>query len=151
MHSLKTLACISEMEVVTCTQQTCLVVQASTRGLLLLTCMSCTQVPLEAILNYDSDSLHAIKALIVKQQRSITDRLPSAYSQADVTEGSDMCETAAHEDNVKPVTRSKMLHEEISSAAETVDHFACRDDFDSSADTEQEEGSQVTDMSESDW
>jgi len=118
--------------------------------LLVLTCMSCTQVPLEAILNYDSDSLHAIKALIDKQQRSMTDRLPSIYSQADVTDDGDIRDSVVRNADAKPVTRSKMLDDAMSSAVESTDHFACHDDFDSSAETEQEEGSQVTDMSESD-
>ncbi len=117
-------------------------------GLLVLTCVSCTQVPLEAILNYDSDSLHAIKALIEKQQRSMTETLTPIDSQADVVEGSDGI--VAHDAEVKPMTRSKRLDDEITSAVEIVDHFASHDDFDSSAESEEEEGSQVTDMSESD-
>ena len=109
---------------------------------------SCTQVPLEAILNYDSDSLHAIKVLIEQQQRSVTGRLASFDRQVNAPVDGDRPANANA--GAKPATRSTAHSDEISSETVPVNHFAFHDEFDSSAETEREEGSQVTDMSESD-
>ena len=105
---------------------------------------------MEAILNYDTDSLHAIKTLIEKQHRAMTEKMTPIGSQTDITEDSDMRGASSHDADVKPMTRSKMLNDALSSAVETLDAFPSHKNFDSSVETEEEAGSQVTDMSESD-
>ena len=109
------------------------------------------QVPLEAILNYDSDSLQAVKLLIEKQQLAIANALAHGDSQADATEDEDRRSGAApHDEDAKPVTRSSSVCNSHSHRMAFMRHLAFPDDFDSGAETEEEEGSQVTDMSESD-
>ena len=108
------------------------------------------QVPLEAILNYDSDSLHAVRSLIEKERAVVANKLARQEHSAEATEGNDACISVPCKDSdAKPATRSNSRSAEHDLDIATLQRLSC-DDFDSGAETEREEGSQVTDMSESD-
>ena len=108
------------------------------------------QVPLEAILNYDSNSLHAVRSLIEKERTAVAEKLAQHERRADAMADDDGIMTATcREDDGKPATRSNGKSAEQSLDIATLERLCHCDEFDSGVETEREEGSQVTDMSES--
>ena len=106
---------------------------------------------MEAILNYDSDSLHIVKSLISKERAAVAEKLAQQERQADAMATDSMNTTLALVDNdAKPATRSSGKTEEQDIDVATLAGLGHYDDFDSGAETDREEGSQITDMSESD-
>ena len=111
-------------------------------------------MPLEAILNHNNESLQAVKAAIERERLALIaqqQRIQAPASAAPVQGAQDAAMGEAPGSHAAPAARSSpaqsvpVLHIGSDSGISLF-----KDDFDSGAESEIEEGSQVTVMSESD-